>query len=303
MVYIFCALFDEAAGIINKYGLKKQKEDPRLKFDVFTAEGTDITLVLTGTGLMNAAVAAGSACSFYGIGPSDHIVNVGTCAGKEPVGTAVLADRIKNAATGRTFYPDMLLKTGLSERPLVTCTRAITEKEMPESIKDAAETGEDPGHEVTEIFDMEAAGIFEAAVFYTGQHCISIIKAVSDNGISETDDLTKIKEKIDTAMALAAEAVTGYIDLVVAEDREGNRKTAALTDSNEDLYIEKLSSDLKCSVTMEKRLRQIMRYAYLAGTDHRGVIASFYETGILPVKNKNDGKTVLENIAEKLLQS
>lgn len=281
MVFIFCALYAEAAGIIEKYELKKQN-DTGLKFDVFRNESKEIVLTLTGTGMVGAAAAVSSVCTCYGAGIEDRIVNIGICAGRDIPGTVVIANKIVNLPAEKSFYPDMLFKSGLPERTLVSAPRMVT--------KDCIDSAP-----AEEIYDMEAAGIFEAAAFYTAQHCISFVKVVSDGGIIGPEQVYIIKDKMKTIYDPALPRITQYIDLLL----ETQRKDTRADDTEE--YLTGLSADMRCSVTMQNRLRQLIRYAQLTGTDYRAVTGALYEAGLLPVKNKNDGKRILDELAKKLI--
>ncbi len=122
MLYLFIALYAEAAVWIRELGLKKEKE--AFPFDVFSSpEG--IRLVLTGTGSTAAAVAVSSICARYGVAGEDIILNIGTCAGSSP-GKLFLIHKIVCAVTRRSFYPDILYCHGWEEASLVTTPRALT---------------------------------------------------------------------------------------------------------------------------------------------------------------------------------
>ena len=63
---------------------------------------------------------------------------------------------------------------------------------------------------------------------------------------------------------------------------------------------EKLCADLHCSKVMSDSLRQHIRYQALMGTDVVSVIAHIYEEGMLPCKDKREGKLRFEELKRRL---
>ena len=109
MIYIFSAFYAEAKNIIDHYGLKKEKSPEMVRFDVFANE----RLGLTGVGESTAAAAVSNIGGAYGISQDDEILNVGCGAGFSSdicMGSIFLGNKLTEQMTGRTFYPDMLMK-------------------------------------------------------------------------------------------------------------------------------------------------------------------------------------------------
>ena len=156
MIYIFSAFYAEAKNIIDHYGLKKEKSLETVRVDVFAND--DIRLVITGVGEINAAAAVSNIGGAYGISPDDEILNVGCGA---CFGSIFLGNKLTEQMTGRTFYPDMLMKANLRECEIITAVRVL--KEGREQV----------------VYDMEAAAIYQAAAFFVGPHRMHFIKLVS----------------------------------------------------------------------------------------------------------------------------
>lgn len=191
MIYIFSAFYAEAKNIIDHYGLKKEKSPERVRFDVFTNDS--IRLVITGVGEINAAAAVSNIGGAYGISPDDEILNVGCGAGFSSdicLGSIFLGNKLTEQMTGRTFYPDMLMKANFRECEIVTVARVLNE-------------GSD-----SVVYDMEAAAVYQAAAFFVGPHRMHFIKLVSDAG--ERIDQSKITE----LFALQEDKICGYIDIL-----------------------------------------------------------------------------------------
>ena len=200
MIYIFSAFYAEAKNIIDHYGLKKEKSPEMVRFDVFANES--IRLVITGVGEINAAAAVSNIGGAYGISPDDEILNVGCGAGFSSdicMGSIFLGNKLTEQMTGRTFYPDMLMKANFRECEIVTVARVLNE-------------GCD-----SVVYDMEAAAVYQAAAFFVGPHRMHFIKLVSDAG--ERIDQSKITE----LFALQEEKICGYIDMLLSV---GGNKTS-----------------------------------------------------------------------------
>ncbi|MDE6816913.1 MAG: hypothetical protein K2P71_12940, partial [Lachnospiraceae bacterium] len=79
MIYIITAMYAEAHAFIERFHLKKDPSQTR--FQVFQNTDEGILLVISGTGPVPAAVAAGSILTQFGAGEEDFLINAGICAG------------------------------------------------------------------------------------------------------------------------------------------------------------------------------------------------------------------------------
>ena len=274
MIYIFSAFYAEAKNIIDHYGLKKEKSPETVRFDVFANDS--IRLVITGVGEINAAAAVSNIGGAYGISPDDEILNVGCGAGfgnETCLGSIFLGNKLTEQMTGRTFYPDMLMKTNLMECEIVTVTRVLNE-------------GRD-----SVVYDMEAAAVYQAAAFFVGPHRMHFIKLVSDAG--ERIDQSKITE----LFALQEEKIYGYIDMLLSVG--GNK--ASIDDTKSAWNIDGLISDMRCSKVMGDQLAQLIKYCRLSGIDYKAVLDEYYTKGMLPCESKREGKKCLFELKQRLL--
>lgn len=267
MIYIFTALSFEAAPFIKLLDLKADKSLPGLR--VFKAD--DVILCLTGTGSLKAASKASAVMGAYGFSPDDIILNFGICAGREP-GLLYSINKITDSASGRDYYPDMIYKTELPERALLTVPRSV--KEVEGDL----------------LYDMEAAGIFEAASLFTAPHRMMFVKLVSDSGdkgnISRDQLIRLIGDKEGEISRL-----TGLLGRISSEK---------IKVYNEDT---KLLSDLMCSEYMRSDLRKLMIYAENSG--RMGEVDSFLDElrreDRLPVRSRHEGKVLLDEIRRRLI--
>lgn len=282
MIYIFSAFYAEVKNIIDHYGLKKEKSPETVRFDVFANDS--IRLVITGVGEINVAAAVSNIGGAYGISPDDEILNVGCGAGfsnETCLGSIFLGNKLTEQMTGRTFYPDMLMKTNLMECEIVTVTRVLNE-------------GCD-----SVVYDMEAAAVYQAAAFFVGPHRMHFIKLVSDAG--ERIDQSKITE----LFALQEEKICGYIDMLLSacadkasiDENAKGKNTVAESVCN----IDRLISDMRCSKVMGDQLAQLIKYCRLSGIDYKAVLDEYYTKGMLPCESKREGKKCLFELKQRLL--
>lgn len=282
MVYVFCAFYGECSGLIKHYNLKKCQTDKYYRFDVFENENQPVRIILTGQGSVMAAAAVSGAASFFGIKAGDAIINVGTCAGDYEPGQVFICNKITEEATGRTFYPDMILRSGLPERGLVTVPVVINKPIHEYVNKDS--------HNMA-LYDMEAAAIYQAANLYVGPHRMSFVKVVSDNG--DIEGLTP--DFIKKLMAEAVDEIASYVDMFVTDTHDMCRAEESTQ------FTSQLCKDLHCSKVMENQVRQLIKYLSLEGTDYMTYINRLYDEGRLPAHDKKNGKVCLDEIKRELL--
>ena len=274
MIYIFSAFYAEAKNIIDHYGLKKEKSPEMVRFDVFANES--IRLVITGVGEINAAAAVSNIGGAYGISPDDEILNVGCGAGFSSdicLGSIFLGNKLTEQMTGRTFYPDMLMKANFRECEIVTVARVLNE-------------GCD-----SVVYDMEAAAVYQAAAFFVGPHRMHFIKLVSDAG--ERIDQSKITE----LFALQEDKICGYIDRLLSACAD----KAPMDDTQSSWDMDRLICDMRCSKVMGDQLAQLIKYCRLSGIDYKAVLDEYYTNGLLPCESKREGKKCLFELKQRLL--
>ena len=274
MIYIFSAFYAEAKNIIDHYGLKKEKSPEMVRFDVFANES--IRLVITGVGEINAAAAVSNIGGAYGISPDDEILNVGCGAGFSSdicMGSIFLGNKLTEQMTGRTFYPDMLMKANFRECEIVTVGRVLNE-------------GCD-----SVVYDMEAAAVYQAAAFFVGPHRMHFIKLVSDAG--ERIDQSKITE----LFALQEDKICGYIDRLLSACAD----KAPMDDTQSSWNMDRLICDMRCSKVMGDQLAQLIKYCRLSGIDYKAVLDEYYTNGLLPCESKREGKKCLFELKQRLL--
>ena len=303
MIYVVTALYQEAHGLIWELELKKNTA--YAPFEVFDNESAGIRLVVTGVGEIASAAAAAAVCARDGADAADFLVNIGCCAaaegaagGCEPAdrdmdsgygaahaaqtGDLYVCHKITEQATGKTFYPDILYRHPWKERELVTGMQPLQR---------AAAYGV--------LYDMEAAAVYQAGIRFFSPDRMLFLKVVSDFGIAGQERMT-------------AEALTGLLEQHVkevaafltnlreaADEEETLRKDGILQE--EETVLERLFAALHCSQTMRASARQYITYAALTGYDWKAELEEWYARGLLPCKDRREGKVRLEELKQVLL--
>lgn len=303
MIYVMTALYQEAHGFIRELELKKNTA--YAPFEVFDNESAGIRLVVTGVGEIAAAAATAAVCARDGADAAEFLVNIGCCAaaesaagGCEPadrdmdsgygaahaaqIGDLYVCHKITEQATGKTFYPDILYRHPWKERELVTGMQPLQR---------AAAHGA--------LYDMEAAAVYQAGIRFFSPDRMLFLKVVSDFGIAGQERMT-------------AEALTGLLEQYVKEvaaflanlreaaDEEETLRNDGILQEDETV-LERLFAALHCSQTMRASARQYITYAALTGYDWKAELEEWYARGLLPCKDRREGKVRLEELKQVLL--
>lgn len=282
MIYIFTALYCEASTLIRLLHLKKKPENTR--FQEFCSEKSDVRLTITGVGEIAAAAAVSSICTAYPPTEDDLLINFGTCAHVSKGDGIFMCNQIFEQETGRSFYPDMLLRHSFQEASIVTGMSPWNfgqEKEAPAPLMGGA------------LYDMEAAAVYQAGAYFFGPHQMLFLKLVSDFG--SADGVSK--EQVVHLMEEYKDCLSDFIERL--RRMTGNREQASVRKKQEEI-AKKLCLDLHCSKAMGDSLRQHLRYLALTGTDYNSVIDSLYQEGLLPCKDKREGKLRFEELKRRL---
>lgn len=291
MIYIFTALYCEAHIFIKQFKLIKNQENTC--FQEFYNEACGIRLTVTGVGEIAAAAAVGSAFTAYRPAPEDWLINVGICAHPTQQNGIFLCSKIIEQATGKTFYPDMLYSHNFREETIMT-------KMLPYN-NDNDSTAAQPCAEM--LYDMEAAAIYQTGIRFVGPHQMQFLKIVSDNGVINDTANGAIK---DVSGKQIIQLMENYQDCIFAYMNQLSAITQELTCRNNPLcsedkpLIDTFCTDLHCSKAMRDSMLQYIRYLSLSGRDYRALIRDMYQKGLLPCKDKREGKQRFEEFKQRL---
>ena len=304
MIYIFTALFCEAHILIRQFDLEKNTENTW--FQEFYNETAGIRLTVTGVGEVAAAAAVGSVCSVYRPGSGDVLLNVGTCAYTAESDGIFLCNKITEQATGRTFYPDMLYRHNLHENAIVTGM-------LPWSEEGRGSHGTSKGYPVKasspdaglpaavsdgSLYDMEAAAVYQAGSLFFSPHQMLFLKVVSDGGAAEEVSREQIERRMEKYQKCIFDLIGQISAITHMTEKDGNGANCLWQE--DEALIRTFCRDLHCSKAMRDSMRQYIRYLSLAEMDYTFVIRDMYEKGLLPCKDKREGKLRFEEFKRRV---
>ena len=305
MIHIFTALYPEAKPLIQALSLKKRATQTH--YQQFLSEEGDLSLTITGVGPMQAAAVTASVLTDYDAGAQDQLLSLGTAARLTTCPASMYhVNKITEAATMRDFYPDMLLNTGLPEASLITGAKLYTKQES--------------GY-AADLYDMEAAAIYQAASMFLGPHQMNFLRIVTDDGLTQeemetgmtmrtvtnaasgTESKPAVGTEASAPRSLAAhvtDCVEQQVDTIVAVVDKLRALMAAeaaghqVLTENEQQLVDKLIADAHFSKVMADECVQLIRYAALSELDWQQPIAALYAEGLVPTRDKRAGKIILE---------
>ncbi len=305
MIHIFTALYPEAKPLIQALSLKKRATQTH--YQQFLSEEGDLSLTITGVGPMQAAAVTASVLTDYDAGAQDQLLSLGTAARLTTCPASMYhVNKITEAATMRDFYPDMLLNTGLPEASLITGAKLYTKQES--------------GY-AADLYDMEAAAIYQAASMFLGPHQMNFLRIVTDDGLTQeemetgmtmrtvtnaasgTESKPAVGTEASAPRSLAAhvtDCVEQQVDTIVTVVDKLRALMAAeaaghqVLTENEQQLVDKLIADAHFSKVMADECVQLIRYAALSELDWQQPIAALYAEGLVPTRDKRAGKIILE---------
>ena len=305
MIHIFTALYPEAKPLIQALSLKKRATQKH--YQQFLSEEGDLSLTITGVGPMQAAAVTASVLTDYDAGAQDQLLSLGTAARLTTCPASMYhVNKITEAATMRDFYPDMLLNTGLPEASLITGAKLYTKQES--------------GY-AADLYDMEAAAIYQAASMFLGPHQMNFLRIVTDDGLTQeemetgmtmrtvtnaasgTESKPAVGTEASAPRSLAAhvtDCVEQQVDTIVTVVDKLRALMAAeaaghqVLTENEQQLVDKLIADAHFSKVMADECVQLIRYAALSELDWQQPIAALYAEGLVPTRDKRAGKIILE---------
>lgn len=293
MIYIFTALYCEAQIFIRRFHLIKNQETAW--FQEFYNEAAGIRLAVTGAGELAAAAVVGSVCSMHRPSGGDLLLNVGICAHTAKKDGLFLCNQITEMTTGKTFYPDMLCRHTFCEGSIVTgmvpwnntghgsnTPSLISGRILPAMIPDG------------DLYDMEAAAVYQTGIHFFGPHQMTFLKIVSDNGAASEVSAEQTAFLVEQYF----EQIAGYITELAAFMEENNRRSCLCPETEQ--LVETFCADLHCSRAMRDSMRQYIRYLSLAKIDYIPVIQDFYARKLLPCRDKREGKKYFEEFRQRL---
>ena len=233
-----------------------------LKCEAAALEGLPGKHVVTGVGPF-----ALKAVQNIEFGPSDRVLNVGAAAGL--TGGCYLINSVTEQDTGRKFYPDMLIESSLPEAPLITSSSIVTDPK--------------PGF----IYDMEAALISGHVMKKTVPSRIAIIKAVSDDGSRRPS-----ANEVTSLIRSYRDEISNVIDSLCKEKDPVDYMPLP----------ENIMEELRLSQYMRSEFEDLVHYCVVSGNTGKlnGILDEMRANGTIPVKDKRQGRRVLDEIFTRI---
>lgn len=281
MLLIVSALRKEADLLISSFRLTRDMKSHA--FPVFT--GDRIRLILSGVGKLRAAVAATTLLSRADVSADESfLINFGFCGSGDPElrpGALCVAHKIRDADTGRDYYPDYPLSMDdtIPHVSALCVPRPVSgrDDQIFENASDA------------QICDMESAGIMEAAGRYLPAHRVLIMRIVSDALCPRIPDPAILDRYLNENLA----SVLGIL-----RDAEASISPRSITsDAVLRQRLSPLFRRLSLTAQMEKLLIEATRKAILFEKD---VDDTLDISQIRAPKDKRERKEVFERIIRRL---
>lgn len=277
MIYIAVALTVEAKPLITYFKLKKDNEIK--KYQVFKNE--EIILMITGSGMLQGAIAVTYVLGSLDIGEEDIFLNLGICGAVKDnisIGDIILCNKIINNSSKKNFYPDMLFKHKFREGTLETFFHVVDKRIELDKIQG-------------EIVDMEGAGICEAASLFFSQYQINVIKIVSD--YLSTSEITpeKVMELIENKIDKIAKWLEERKKICV-----GNKEIFTFEEKEN---IKKIEENLKLTESMHYEFIELMQYYKIQNKSIENIILKYSD---IKIKDKREGKINFERIRKEIIE-
>lgn len=310
MITIITALYAEAKPFLSVLPLKKNTS-----FSLLTLfEGEDIRLLITGVGELTACMAVTRYFTLFPPQKTDLAVNIGLAGCLPPpsgtdssafpaLGSCHLATKLSESSTGRTFYPDLLYPNSFPKAELFTVpTVFLARSEQnphPFVPPKSASSFRSSVSALFQLIDMEAAGIYQAALPYLSTERIFFFKIVSDYGISQKEHSDILPEALIAPHVPALLAFAKQVQNAVLNEPANH---PVIFSSTEQDAIERLFVQLPVTASMQQELLHQLRYYKLCKNSVSELLSAFLSSlpSMLP-HGKKQIKPYLDNLTEQIL--
>lgn len=330
MIFMTVAMLSEGRPIIKKKGMKRVAQETM--YQIFTCDST--CLIVTGVGGTKAMMATMYMLTRFHAKKTDFLISIGICALIYPVGgfkeyegRIFVARSIRNFDIHRFFYPDMIHSTPFDEADLVT-VQSVYEKDSVDPLYSPADKmqtadqtipenkilktsfqmigidvpdgfqGDDPvtvsnPSPVPVLVDMEASFVYEATVSFIYAHHVFLLKIVSDDG--DSDRLTK--QHINDLVANHERTISEFIDRLDALEEKNSGFIKS--DSQEQMFLDRIKTDLQLTFYQQNELQQLARYFSLR---KKTLITILQTIPQIKVKTKKEGREQYEQLRKLLME-
>ncbi len=258
---IVIALPCEAKFIIQTLNLKKDVAEHT--FEIYHNQDKTLCLIVSGIGKINAAIATTYIAQYANV-KQQGFINIGIAAGPYEIGIMFLAHKLYDPIINKTFYPKINFLKNYPSRSLETI-------EIPNS-----------DYLMEKMIDMEAYGFYQAAIKFTTQEFIQVIKIISDNS-------TETRQKISTEFVnqLMKKNINDILNVINSSHELLDKETIRLAQSK---YFVELVQSFHFSQQQKLQLARLLQRAeiFLNETQINTIIKNANSSKSLLVTLNND---------------
>jgi nucleoside phosphorylase len=287
-ILIFCAHRWEAQPFLERLDMHPVAK-PAFPFAEFKQANGEHSLFLTGQGSDRAAAVVASVLSRLPDDDSRVVANFGTSGSRREsfeIGASVLVNRSVAVASGRSFYPDRLVRCSWPE---ATCyTLARPSQDVPPSV-------------TSSVYDMELSGVLSGCELYLHTSQIVAGKVVSDYLSEKPPDWREMVEAITKPYALACQT---FVELLTAQRKflnENRRHLQAETANRLVTPSLRRATDL-FTVTQCRQLESALRARALSCQDEKTWTTTTEELEQLMSEGRDNTKSERSKLFARILE-
>lgn len=228
MIHLVTALMHEAKHLIDFYHLKPAETWP---YQIY--QNKNFSLIVSGIGKKQSSLATAYLYEYAGKVRNRAWLNIGIGGhSKRNLGEGVLAHKITDQSSGKSWYPPRILKINCPSETVLTIEKINL------------------NYEQDVVYDMEAAGFYEAASRFSTQEQVHSFKIISDNSNASTRKVSG---------TLVRSLIAKNLNLIDSAVKDLCKLSAEL--SNLDLNSDELNQFLKhwhFTVTESHQLKRLL---------------------------------------------
>lgn len=270
MLYVVCALYEEAKIIIEKYNLKNINDK---NFRIY--KNDEIKLIISGVGKINCAIATTYFLNTCNFTDNDIILNIGytgTNNKEYSIGEQFLINNIFDVTTNKNFYLDMIYKINIKEESVATVDKILIQN-VDSDYK---------------LFDMEASAFYFTCNKFIKRDNMFIVKIISDYIFDED-------KKIDTNTLSCK--IYDCLEIFIAISKSKYNDNKIFTKEEND-FINNIVKNFKLSKTLELEFKNLVHYLKLC---NKNLFEIFENCDKVLVEEKKEGKTFINELKRKYL--
>ncbi|HEY9062773.1 MAG TPA: nucleoside phosphorylase [Pseudobacteroides sp.] len=275
MIFIITALMLEASPIIDHYKLKRDMSIH--PFPVF--RNNEISLIVSGVGKVKSAMAATFLSSKHNATGNNLLINIGLCGarmGKYPLGSLLIINKVTDLDTGKDYYPDVFVGDGLPNESIFCCSKPVKHNHT---------------QYMDNLFDMESAGIMEAACKFFYAHQVALIKIVSDFLMPENLEKLRLRDYIKCNIPT--------IEKIINKLGKVNSLSSSISFEEEEKIISIISENIRLSSAMKQILNVEVKKLKRKGLMPLKVLEKHIKNN---ANTKPEGKKIFEQVIKDIRQ-